>query len=259
MTRRWLLLAAVLLVTLPSVLYARWIKDKVYLQTETVGKVEFSHYTHLEMESIGRNCPTCHNSVFHIVAKKNPVYTMADMEQGKSCGFCHNGEQAFTVKEDCTTCHTNARDLEIQIENVGTVGFSHDVHTGMFGCNECHPDVFKAQNNSNHATMAAMEAGASCGACHDGGSAFSVKENCTTCHAGDIEYVNADVGNAIFPHEAHTGMFGCDECHPDIFKPEKGANKTTMEAMERGESCGACHDGSSAFGVADECAACHKM
>jgi len=31
-------------------------------------------------------------------------------------------------------------------------------------------------------TMEQMEQGASCGACHDGGTAFTVKENCETCH-----------------------------------------------------------------------------
>lgn len=83
--------------------------------------------------------------------------------------------------------------------------------------------------------------------------------DCTTCHAGDILYINEDAGNIIFPHEAHTGMFGCDDCHPDLFKAERGANPATMEEMEQGESCRACHDGSSAFGVAEDCEACHAM
>jgi len=182
MTRRWMILVVLLMLALPSVLYARWIKDKVYLQTDSVGKVEFSHYTHMEMDSIGKNCPTCHNAVFHIVTKKNPAFTMAEMEEGKSCGICHNDEQAFSVSGDCTTCH-----------------------------------------------------------------------------AGDIVYVNEDAGNIIFPHDAHIGMFGCDECHPDVFKAERGANPATMEEMEKGASCGACHDGSMAFGVAEDCEACHAM
>lgn len=182
MTRRWMILTIMLLVALPSVLCSSWIKDKVYLQTDSVGKVEFSHYTHMEMESIGKNCPTCHNDVFHIVTKKNPTYTMAQMKDGKSCGFCHNGKKAFSVTGDCTTCH-----------------------------------------------------------------------------AGDIVYVNADAGNITFPHAAHISMFGCDECHPDLFIPERGANPATMEEMEKGESCGACHDGSTAFGVAEDCESCHEM
>jgi c(7)-type cytochrome triheme protein len=176
-----MILVILLLVVLPSVLYARWIKDKVYLQTESVGKVEFSHYAHLEMKSVGKDCTTCHNGIFHVVTKKNPVFTMADMRAGKACGACHNGKLAF-----------------------------------------------------------------------------SVAGHCTTCHAGDMVFVDANAGNVTFSHEGHIGTFACDECHPDLFKPEKGADKMTMQAMEKGEFCGACHDGSTAFGVAEDCESCHK-
>jgi c(7)-type cytochrome triheme protein len=54
-------------------------------------------------------------------------------------------------------------------------------------------------------------------------------------------------------------MYGCNECHPDLFKAERGVNKATMEEMEKGQSCGACHDGSTAFGVAEACDSCHMM
>jgi c(7)-type cytochrome triheme protein len=410
MIRRWTILAFLILVALPSVLYGRWIKDQVYLQTDNVGKVEFSHFSHMEEESIGKNCPTCHNEPFHIVTKKNPAFTMQEMSEGKSCGVCHNGKKAFGVggdcttchagdveinygeaekvvfshdvhsemfeceechsdifvpernanpvgmkkmedgescgachdgdtafgvksdcgschqgaediaikstvgdilfshdvhtemfgcdechpdtfrakansnqvgmqkmesgescgvchdgdtafgvADDCTTCHVAVDELMIKTEDVGGVSFSHEIHTEMFGCGECHPDTFKAQANSNQVGMEKMEAGESCGACHDGDTAFGVNEDCASCHAGDISYVNEDAGNITFPHAAHTDMFGCDECHPDLFKAKRGANKATMEAMEDGESCGACHDGDTAFGVAEDCESCHEM
>jgi c(7)-type cytochrome triheme protein len=54
-------------------------------------------------------------------------------------------------------------------------------------------------------------------------------------------------------------MYGCDECHPDLFKARRGANKATMEDMESGKSCGACHDGDAAFSVAEDCESCHEM
>jgi c(7)-type cytochrome triheme protein len=181
MIRRWMILAILLMVALPSVLYARWTKDKVYLQTNSVGKVEFSHYTHMEMESVGKNCPACHNAVFHIVTKKNPPATMAEMAKGKSCGFCHNGKKAFSVAGDCTTCH--AGDIVYINEDAGNITFPHKAHTGLFGCDECHPDVFKAERGANQVTMAEMEKGESCGACHDGSTAFGVSEGCDSCHA----------------------------------------------------------------------------
>jgi len=27
------------------------------------------------------------------------------MEEGKSCGACHNGTKAFTVADNCDSCH----------------------------------------------------------------------------------------------------------------------------------------------------------
>jgi len=31
--------------------------------------------------------------------------TMKTMGEGKFCGACHNGEQAFSVESDCDQCH----------------------------------------------------------------------------------------------------------------------------------------------------------
>jgi c(7)-type cytochrome triheme protein len=261
MSRRWLVIVILLLIVSPStVLHAvdmgggmgsvGGMMDKLSIQTQTVGKVVFSHSLH------GTNCNTCHPTLFKKKNNSNHV-TMELMERGRSCGACHNGQKAFSVTGDCTKCH--AGDIVIQTKAVGKVMFSHDIHSGLFGCDECHPDLFKPQNNSNHATMKAMADGASCGACHDGGTAFGVTGDCATCHAGDILYKDADNGNVVFPHTAHLEMFGCDECHPDVFKPKRGANKATMEAMESGKSCGACHDGDTAFGVAEDCESCHEM
>jgi len=251
------ILLGLFLCSVSLVFAARWIKDIVDLQTESVGTVEFSHEAHLSTDAIGRNCPTCHNGIFNLDPAKNPTYTMAEMEQGKSCGVCHNDEMAFSVAENCTTCH--AGDVAMQTENVGSVIFSHDVHVGMFGCDDCHPDLFKPENDSGTVTMKAMAQGESCGACHDGDTAFSVKESCSTCHAGDIVFKDGDAGDVTFPHSTHNAMFGCDDCHPDLFQAKRGANPATMAEMEEGQSCGACHDGDTAFGVAEDCESCHAM
>ena len=180
MPRLWIMLSIALLIGTPSSLYARWIKDKVSIQTVEVGKVEFSHFVHLE--AVGNNCPSCHNSIYHIVSKNNPAFTMKEMEAGKACGACHNGKKAFTVKENCSTCHGNGN---ISYEtDAGKALFSHEVHTAAFECASCHPTIFKAEKGANKATMENMEKGASCGACHDGNTAFSVKSegDCGKCH-----------------------------------------------------------------------------
>jgi c(7)-type cytochrome triheme protein len=150
-----------------------------------------------------------------------------------------------------------AEEIFLQTETVGKVTFSHNLHGAR--CNECHPKLFEQKRSATPVSMKAMEGGKSCGACHDGKKAFTVTANCTTCHAGNILFKEKDAGDVIFPHSAHIGMYGCDSCHPDLFKAERGKNKATMEEMEQGKSCGACHEGSTAFGVAEACDSCHKM
>lgn len=176
---RRLLIVALLLAAVPAALQARWIRDAVDLRTDATGPVAFSHYRHLQ--AVGNNCPTCHNEIFHVLPAKNPPFTMKQMEQGKSCGACHDGRRAFTVKENCGRCHPT-REIVFAVPDAGDVRFSHEVHTGAYGCAECHPDVFKPSAGKNRATMAQMEKGTSCGACHDGSTAFTVKENCDSCH-----------------------------------------------------------------------------
>ena len=260
MSRLWFLILILLLIGSPvPLLHAvgmggmggvAGMVDKLSIQTKNVGAVVFSHSRH------AFKCDVCHPSIFKKKNNSNHV-TMELMEQGRSCGACHNGRQAFNVTGDCVTCH--AGDIAIKTKTVGNAMFSHEVHIDMYGCEECHPDLFKPRNNSNHATMDAMAEGASCGACHDGDTAFGVSGDCASCHAGDILYKDEDNGNVVFPHTAHIDMFGCDECHPDLFKPKRGANRASMEDMENGESCGACHDGDTAFGVAEDCDSCHEM
>ena len=172
--------AAVLTLVATSAL-ARGLQDKVIMTSKATGPIEFSHYLHLE--KVGKNCPSCHNAVFNIdPAKPRLSASMKEMEEkSASCGFCHNGTRAFSVKSDCAKCHPT-RDVTFENDG-GTVLFSHEVHTGMSSCSECHPDIFVPSHGKNPlTTMEQMEKGESCGACHDGGTAFTVKENCETCH-----------------------------------------------------------------------------
>ena len=153
--------------------------------------------------------------------------------------------------------------VDIQTESVGTVVFSHYVHLEAVGknCTECHNRLYNIEMDKNPAyTMADMEKGKACGACHNDQRAFSVKENCTICHAApEKTFVVEDAGNVLFSHEVHTSMFGCTDCHADVFIAGPGNPTRSMADMESGESCGACHDGSTAFSVAEDCESCHDM
>lgn len=168
-----------LVLVLPSLVSARWIEDVAEIENAAVGTVRFSHYQHLE--AVGNDCVLCHNRVFHIDISKNLPISMSAMEQGKSCGACHNGNKAFSVSGDCASCHPT-RDITFKVED-GDALFSHEIHTGIYGCSDCHPDLFiAASGRSNRISMEQMANGESCGACHDGDTAFSVNESCESCH-----------------------------------------------------------------------------
>jgi len=64
------------------------------------GKVIFDGTIHAKAK-----CNECHPALFAM--KKGTVMTMKDMEAGKFCGSCHNGEKAFGVKDaaKCGSCH----------------------------------------------------------------------------------------------------------------------------------------------------------
>lgn len=250
----WLTLtAAIICYSIPAA--ALDIKDKTFV-TENAGKVVFSHASHLKKKtakSPNISCKACHNSAM----AKGVHYTMAQMEQGKSCGQCHNGKSAFALSK-CSACH-KVKDITYKVKETGPVLFKHSVHLRENSdCSACHNSLFKTGANPR-ASMADMEKGKSCGACHDGKKAFAVAE-CSKCHpTREITFSEKSAGNITFSHQSHTGLYKCGECHPQIFKTSRSKTRVSMKQMEAGKSCGSCHDGKTAFSVKENCAACHKV
>ena len=66
------------------------------------GNVVFSHDAHVS--KVGLNCKDCHSKLY-LDTKRHKKVTMKQMQQGKSCGSCHNGKEAFSVKGQCSKCH----------------------------------------------------------------------------------------------------------------------------------------------------------
>ncbi len=67
-----------------------------------LGKVIFDGKVHADK---GLKCAECHPKIFPM--KKGMKITMAEMNEGKNCGVCHNGEKAFksSDKANCEKCH----------------------------------------------------------------------------------------------------------------------------------------------------------
>ncbi len=75
-------------------------------------------------------------------------------------------------------------DITFSMKGADKVVYSHDTHVTKSGlkCSDCHYKIFKMARLQKQATMEDMKNGASCGACHNGQKAFTVKANCGRCH-----------------------------------------------------------------------------
>lgn len=76
-------------------------------------------------------------------------------------------------------------DISFEMKAAGKVVFSHERHVAVAGlaCTDCHAALFATKEKRKQTNMAQMRKGRSCGACHNGAKAFSVKSDCGRCHA----------------------------------------------------------------------------
>jgi c(7)-type cytochrome triheme protein len=67
------------------------------------GKVIFDGKVHADK---GLKCGDCHTKIFKM-KKGADEMTMAEINSGKFCGECHNGEKAFKTSDpaNCARCH----------------------------------------------------------------------------------------------------------------------------------------------------------
>lgn len=76
-----------------------------------------------------------------------------------------------------------------------------------------------------------------------------------------VEFAGGPMGKVTFDGKIHADKgLKCNDCHTKLFKMKKGADKITMAAINKGEFCGACHNGTKAFKSSDakNCKTCHK-
>jgi c(7)-type cytochrome triheme protein len=137
----------------------------------------FNHEFHARL-----GCKECHTGIFQM-KKNSSRMTMDALYSGKYCGVCHNGKKAFSSSE-CGRCHEMKafkKAISYKVDGIGDVTFSHEFHTQMFGCEQCHPGTFAMKKTQKKMTMDAMYAGKYCGSCHNGEKAFP-STDCGKCH-----------------------------------------------------------------------------
>jgi len=170
------------------------------------------------------------------------------------------------------------------------VVFSHASHVALANdrCTGCHPQPFHMLTRGPAPRHRDMDAGGSCGICHDGKRAFGLRDSatCSACHAGEPSRRAAPAGKGgpaldaaarrvpgphafprggdspgpvTFRHDRHLrGAAGCATCHPKPFRMA-AAPPLPGGGMHERAACGACHDGRKAFAAEDTeaCARCH--
>lgn len=81
--------------------------------------------------------------------------------------------------------------------------------------------------------------------------------------AGGEIYFTKPLKSVLFSHKLHTEELGlsCDMCHMKLFDMQalsaQENSDFTMQSLEKGKYCGACHDGNMAFASNTQCARCH--
>lgn len=76
---------------------------------------------------------------------------------------------------------------------------------------------------------------------------------------GDILFTPLGAANVLYSHELHVVGKGlrCSDCHYRLYNTNEARKASTMADMQKGYSCGACHNGTRAFDVKANCNKCH--
>ena len=167
---------------------------------EKPARATFDHKIHT-MDA-GLDCSACHDELFAMESKEESqreTFTMAEMAEGKTCGACHNGSDAFDSSTQCGSCHYAPSEKIIFTQPVKAVVFDHSIHVekAKLACESCHKKVFTMQQGGVEAQQPFTSDDPAekrqqlvelhkkyCGTCHDSEQAFGYLTRCTVCHIG---------------------------------------------------------------------------
>lgn len=141
--------------------------------------VNFAHDTHAMMSS----CNDCHVKLFPM-KKGSSKLTFDSHNAGKFCFSCHNGKKAFSWSS-CSSCHAETpfpkNPITYKQKDAAPVEFSHEFHSSVFACTDCHAKIWQMKKSPKKMTMDSMYEGKFCGSCHNEKDAFP-STDCDKCH-----------------------------------------------------------------------------
>ena len=191
-----------------------------------VNPVVFSHQTHRTRFT----CKVCHLELDFLMKKGSSEITREDNLDGRMCGACHNGEDAFSVnvKGYCDRCHVDM-DRESVYQNQGRESSFVGVSSQEYGdgvnwveamnSGKISPRNFLREENY-HESMPLPE--------H-----LELPMRWTTRSPRTL---------VSFSHKEHIKWLDCSNCHPDIFNiKQMGTVEFDKEKNLYGMYCGTCH------------------
>ena len=211
-----------------------------YSKKNPVMPVTFRHWTHRDKYT----CRLCHVDIEFSQYPGETGILEEDNRDGRYCGVCHNGKEAFAVKE-CSKCHPKDRNHNKEVERQAKKAFfkfKKSMPPSMYG-NKI--DWMKAESDGKINPKDSMP-----------GVSFDQPNMIINRRDEPRSPKLPGLPDIIFSHSKHVVWNGCGMCHPESFAIETGKTEMTMKEIIAGEFCGRCH-GTVAFPLND-CSRCHS-
>ncbi len=173
----------------------------------------FPHWLHRARYT----CSVCHNELdFSLKWGETPI-TRESYLAGRYCGACHNGETAFTVKDQeprfCERCHLmDKRALDVRFRKFSS-------------------DLPEANNGNKLDWVRALEEGliTTQKTFYDDGQFLPLPKNLQR----PLTIKGASLtSETIFPHRQHAAWIDCSGCHPGIFNIKEKRNRPLFHGKE---------------------------
>ncbi len=240
----------------------KWKKDEMFLgnfvmkenikqmEIENVAPVVYPHWIH----RIWFECRVCHDDLFPMHRWSNEN-SHEEMQAGKSCGVCHNGEMAFAVDKNCDSCHLAGKPEAEKLQNIEKLDHAHikNVATrlGAEWNIENLPESRIPVDKYGFIDWLALDNQNISRPVNSLTKDFEIE-----MRINKIMFVSkSKLKNVVFDHEIHTTRINCLSCHPEVFRKNL-ENNVKMVKMSKGFFCGRCH-GKVSFTFSD-CLRCHS-
>ncbi|MBI3753718.1 MAG: hypothetical protein HY266_06730 [Deltaproteobacteria bacterium] len=205
-------------------------------------------------------CKVCHEDIFIMKRGANEI-SQVKIQEGKQCGACHNGKISFNAGEEknCERCHLLGRPESKPLMDLSYYSRDRFKEIASRVGAEWNPENLPGGKLPvdklgfiNWVELDKSKAFSPLHSLNAGPDPEGIRETTIL-----FETTSTFLNNVLFSHKTHSTWVKCSLCHPNVFKPEVGANKVRMIEMKDGKGCGLCH-GRVAFSYAD-CLRCHNQ